>query len=1229
MLRHCFPANIRPTLCELPETLDETYARVLRDINKRNQAHAHRMLQCLMVAVRPLRVEELAELLAFEFDAAQGGIPKYRAAWRLDDQTQAVLSTCSSLVTIVDDRWSGRQVVQFSHFSVKEFLISNRLASPLGDFSRYQIHPGPAHTLFTHACLGSLLHLDDHIDKESVKGFPLAEYAAEHWASHAQFEDVASRVKDGMKILFDSDKPHFAAWIRIYDIDSLMAWDGWEPEISSQPNPLYYSVLLGFYDLVKHLAIKYPQHVNAICGRYRFPLLAALSKDHIEVAELLLEHGANVDVRETTGKTILLKTLTRPKRNLVNIVKFLLEHGTDVNARDDTGTLRSPLHLAEYGGELEVAQMLVKHKANINFQDNDGKTPLHILSGRRFDVNKSDLAADHARFLLEHGAEVNRRDNHTQTPLLLAAGWPWFKLMRILLEHGADANAENNDGKTPLHVLLEWQMYDEDNIVNHARLLLENGADVNRRDKVNQTPLLLAMRRDWFKLARIFLDHGAEANAEKNDGKTPLHLLSESRMRDEDEILDIMWHLVKHGALVKRNTPLLLAMGRDWFKFARILLDHGADADVENDDWKTPLHLLAESWIHSESDALDFIGPLLEHGAVVNRRDVNNQTPLHLAMGRGWFKLAQILLEHGAYANTANNNGKTPLHLLSESRVHDEGDALNLIWLLLKHRAVEVVDKRDKNNQTPLHLAMGRDWFKLARILLDHGADANAENNDGKTPLHLLSESRVHNGDALELIRVLLKHGVAVNRRDKNNQTPLLLAMWRGQLELARILLDHGADATVEKTNGKTPVHLLLESQIRDQGKALDLIRLLLEHGAVVNGRDVTHQTPLHLAMGRDWFKLARLLLERGADTNAENNDGSTPLHMLSESRIHDEGSALELTGLLLEHGAEVNRRDKSNQTPLLLAVRQGWFKLLQICLEHGADANAENNNGKTSLHLLSEHRTNEDEAVSHARLLLEHGAEVNRRDKNNQTPLLLSVRRGWFKLLENLLEHGADANAGDDNGKTSLHLLSENQTDEEDDAVNHARLLLEHGAEVNRRDKDNQTPLLLAMDRNWFKLARILLEHGADPNAENNNGKTSLHILSKLEIFDKSNVSNVLRLRLEHGAEVNKRYKDHQTPLLLETGMEIFTFGWNFNADTSVGHYRSRERGVLVGAEQILPERGVDINVQDEDQMTSLHQRSGFGPVQIAQALLDHGANVNAGINAGESSPSQGSEGE
>jgi hypothetical protein len=68
-LRHCLPPSLRGILVELPETLDETYERVLKEINKANREHARRLLQCLTVASRPLRVAELAEVLAIDFAA--------------------------------------------------------------------------------------------------------------------------------------------------------------------------------------------------------------------------------------------------------------------------------------------------------------------------------------------------------------------------------------------------------------------------------------------------------------------------------------------------------------------------------------------------------------------------------------------------------------------------------------------------------------------------------------------------------------------------------------------------------------------------------------------------------------------------------------------------------------------------------------------------------------------------------------------------------------------------------------------------------------------------------------------------------------------------------------------------------------------------------------------------------------------------------------------------------
>src|SRR6266852_6159755 len=150
-LRHCLPPSVRRTLDELPESLDETYERLLKEIKKPNRDHACRLLQCLVVAIRPLKVEELAEVLAVDFDDVEG-IPKLNPNWRWEDEEQALLMSCSSLIAIIDTEYS--RVVQFSHFSVKEFLTSTRLAVSSKDVSRYHIDLEPAHTILAQACMG-------------------------------------------------------------------------------------------------------------------------------------------------------------------------------------------------------------------------------------------------------------------------------------------------------------------------------------------------------------------------------------------------------------------------------------------------------------------------------------------------------------------------------------------------------------------------------------------------------------------------------------------------------------------------------------------------------------------------------------------------------------------------------------------------------------------------------------------------------------------------------------------------------------------------------------------------------------------------------------------------------------------------------------------------------------------------------------------------------------------
>ena len=459
-LRHCFPPNLRQYLNELPETLDETYDRILKGISKAQKNNAHRLLQCLTVAVRPLLVEELAELLAFDFQASTaGGIPTLKEDWRWDDQEEAILSTCSSLIAIIPG--DNSRVVQFSHFSVKEYLTSSRLAqSPQGDVSRFRIDLEPAHTIMAQACLATLLQLDEHAGDSDAKVSPLVKYAAEHWVNHAQFEKVSSRIREGMDDIFDSSKPHFAAWLRVHDIDE--SWDFFEPDpLDGVGSPLYYAALCGLYAVAEHLITKHPEQVNARGGRIVAPLPAALYKKHFLVANLLYSHGAVVDVRDHSERT--------------------------------------PLRMASFDGQVDTMRWLLNHGADVNARNRSGLTP---LSGAA-----SMIHADAVQVLLEHEADINSQTDGGETPLYWAtsgnSGGNVVHIVRRLLEHGADPNIRNNGHSTPLH------RASSSGSLEVARLLLSYGAKVDEKDKRGRTPFQLAASEGRDEMTKLLLEHGA------------------------------------------------------------------------------------------------------------------------------------------------------------------------------------------------------------------------------------------------------------------------------------------------------------------------------------------------------------------------------------------------------------------------------------------------------------------------------------------------------------------------------------------------------------------------------------------------------------------------------------------------------------------------------------------------------------------------------------------------
>jgi ankyrin repeat protein len=567
VLRHCFPTNVRRVIEELPESLDETYERILKGITKTNKEYAYRLLQCLAVAARPLRVEDLADILIVDFKA--GGVPTLNADWRWEDQEEAVLSACSSLVTVIID--DGCRVVQFSHFSVKEFLTSERLANSIGEPFRFHISLEPAHAILAQACLGVLLRLEDHTNGDNTKSLPLVEYAAECWVEHAQFTGVELRIKDVMDYFLDMDKPHFLAWIRMQDVYDLLPYDSNTPRAAPLPAaPLYFAARHGFRYLSERIILKHPQHVNAWGGLCGTPLHSSVRWGQIEISQLLHAHGADVNARSSFSCTPLH---IASMYGLLDTVNWLLDHGADLESLEMGGM--TPLQLSSSRGHLEVTRILLERGAEIDSLGDKGSTPLQLA------MEEGEL--DAALLLLDRHANVHVRDNDGKTLLHLAATNGFLEVARILLTRDLELDSRDDEGRTPLHRASEEGWPDV------VLFLLDRGADAHVREDTGKTLLHSAAVNGHPDVAQILLEHSVDVDSRNNDGSTPLHFASEGE-------LDVVRLLLDHGVDVNArdnagNTPLHVAAFNGRGEVIQILLERNADANALNNRGFSPLHI--------------------------------------------------------------------------------------------------------------------------------------------------------------------------------------------------------------------------------------------------------------------------------------------------------------------------------------------------------------------------------------------------------------------------------------------------------------------------------------------------------------------------------------------------------------------------------------------------------------------------------------------------------------
>lgn len=239
------------------------------------------------------------------------------------------------------------------------------------------------------------------------------------------------------------------------------------------------------------------------------------------------------------------------------------------------------------------------------------------------------------------------------------------------------------------------------------------------------------------------------------------------------------------------DNPLHCASFQGNKEIVDLLLGHGADPNIKNDNFDTPLHLAYQK------GCIGIAKRLILHGAIVNSVNKYLNTPLHEAVYEGHQEFVELLLKHGAKVNLHGGSKQTALHIaiMKEHYV--------IIELLLRYGA-------DLNafctmDDSPLHCLRSKNCEKVLDLLLKYGADINIKNRYLVTPLHQASLFGHR-----DIVLVLLKRGVNINVRDMELETPLHEASFAGHPDIILLLLKRRADINAENSNSETPLFCLL-----------------------------------------------------------------------------------------------------------------------------------------------------------------------------------------------------------------------------------------------------------------------------------------------------------------------------------------------------------------------------------------------------------------------------------
>jgi hypothetical protein len=583
---------------------------------------------------------------------------------------------------------------------------------------------------------------------------------------------------------------------------------------------------------------------------------------------------------------------------------------------------------------------------------------------------------------------------------------------------------------------------------------------------------------------------------------------------------------------------------------------------------------------------LRLLRSLIASGVDLNRQH-GGLTPLLAATRDSWHgrpEAVMTLLANGADPRFADAEGNTPLHHAARST----DPAVAALML----DAGAQVDALNEEGFSPLGVACAAGNWRLARFLIEHGA--RAEPLEGQPALLAAAGGE----DDPAGVLLLLRHKARVDARGRLQRTALMHACANGNDDIATALLDAGADRNAHDAEGSTP---LLEAARHGHAST---VALLAAARPDVRARDALGRNALVLAaQSGAGAEVLRKLLELGVPAQEAGDDGRRAIDIAIEHGRWPEVAVLDPDYPLPANIAESLASGDFEQTPrelLVEALLTGNFAEAEALLGLGSSLSP-----ALFAELLPEFAS--DSRLPAFDWLCRHGASVDAPGAERDSLLFELLGRGAeaMAVLQWLLDRGQSV-AG--SGGLSRFLASCAKSEQAARGIEQFALgLLERGADPFAAAPDEDTPLVLAIRLGWQRLVDTLLERGVDPNQRGARGHSALLVATML------GRESAVRALIRHGAQPNARSQDGQSALGIalaaghaDLGRWLEWTGWTLPG-------RPLRGADLPGAAMAgdldavvrLVELGLPVDATDAQDCTALLRAAGGGHVEVVAALL------------------------